>query len=176
MLTWGQESLGKDLRVHVDEALSYNYRSEENRVKSEIVVQLLWMGGAAGSVRIGNGRSTIESRFRPRAAAGVQLLPPSLQSSLASESSSTTHAWPVHEAIPESQEVSSSVTRGIGECILLTINMLIIMKQVIVLFIVLVARLKPPFKLCLINSTILSSISDSPKNCQFSAHNKSELR
>ena len=56
MLTWGQESLGKDLRVHVDEALSYNYRSEENRVKSEIVVQLLWMGGAAGSVRIGNGR------------------------------------------------------------------------------------------------------------------------
>ena len=176
MLTWGQESLGKDLRVHVDEALSYNYRSEENRVKSEIVVQLLWMGGAAGSVRIGNGRSTIESRFRPRAAAGVQLLPPSLQNSLASESSSTTHAWPVHEAIPESQEVSSSVTRGISECILLTINMLIIMKQAIVLFIVLVARLKPPFKLCLINSTILSSISDSLKNCQFSAHNKSELR
>ena len=118
----------------------------------------------------------VESRFRPRAAAGVQLLPPSLQNSLASESSSTTHAWPVHEAIPESQEVSSSVTRGIGECILLTINMLIIMKQAIVLFIVLVARLKPPFKLCLINSTILSSISDSLKNCQFSAHNKSELR
>ena len=131
MLTWGQESLGKDLRVHVDEALSYSYRSEENRVKSEIVVQLLWMGGAAGSVRIGNGRSTVESRFRPRAAAGVQLLPPSLQNSLASESSSTTHAWPVHEAIPESQEVSSSVTRGISECILLTINMLIIMKQAI---------------------------------------------